>query len=241
MFAATPAYAAYTTNCNGPDVSPYTGVNNEHEYLELNSGSITGGYATVKYYPVKACTPINGLSSVSLVFPVTLQNPVCGAQIGYGAWYTTNYWLYTPVDDCVVEAITDWPAPISGHTYILGVTIDYSLCDGPKWTYTMHDFTAGGGTYLKCGSRSVASVQKIWSGFEVYDNGDQMGGSSNSVMIQDITFQLNNASWYYITNTNVIKNVGSGPYTGATRSYWHTTAQSISGHARLYSYTDNTR
>jgi hypothetical protein len=239
FISATPAYAAYTTNCNGPDTYPdYVGVNNEHEYIEVNTSNIVAGWATLTYYPLKACTPINGLSSVSMAFPVSLQNPVCGAQVGVGSWNTANYFIWTPVDNCVVEAITDgsWPTPVSGHIYTFGIDIEFNACPGPKWRYTMHDYTAGGPTYFKCGSRSVGSVTRLWSGFEVYDDGDQMGGSSNSVFMQDIIY-TNTVSSYYLTSTTVIKNVGDPR--GIARSYWHTTAQTISGHARIYSYTSN--
>lgn len=227
-FGAGQAFAAYYVTCTNDN-------NNEHEYLAIDTTGVTAGYAQVTLRFTHSCTGSNVGSS--MVFPISLQGPVCGAQLGWGTIGSgaTNYWLYSHTDNCVVSNDTGWPAPVSGHRYELEIAANTGGCSG--WLYSMADLTTGSTTYTKCGTRNASSVTTMWSGFESYDSGDQLGGPGLAIIIDHIKY-AKSGTWYYFGNTLVHKNVGTP--SGWTKSYWHTTASlDGSGHSLIQSYTSS--
>ncbi len=221
-----------TGQANAAYYKPCTEFNNEHEYVQKSTSNIKGARALSLYlHNTHTCGSAGG----SFMFPANIQGPgMCAAQLGWGALgnQSGNSWYYTHTDaDCVVYNDTGWPAPVDGHLYRVSIYIDTGVCGG--WTYEMKDLTAGG-TNQKCGTRNVASGNLMWSGAEVYDDGDQMGGAGTNIDITGIQYRAG-STWNYFTTSTVVKNVG-----GHTHSWWVTTAElDGGGHTILHSRTLN--
>lgn len=230
--AGTAAALSYYTSCFGFE-------NPEHEYLvkDTVSGQISAASAaTANLRSVHACTWTLGQPGRSYVFPLNLEGGGAGriiAQVGWGNLSEGSglHWYLTPNDNSSnVFTPSSWPAPVAGHSYTFNMTAD--ICNGTgHWFYSVRDVTISA-TYTYCGIRQASWPTKIWTGCEVDNDGDQMGGAGVDAVIDNIQYK-NGASWVYITTTTVNKNIGS------TNPYWVTTANhDPDGHSRIYCHTN---
>src|SRR5262249_44986274 len=108
-------------------------------------------------------------------------------------------------------------------------------CVGMQWLYQMYDDTLGTGPYKKCGTRSVGSGTNVWSGFEVRDSNDQMGGAGIDASMNRMSFKYD-GNWLNLSDTTVYTGVGDP--SGWTQTYWVTTSSLNFGFALIKSHTN---
>jgi hypothetical protein len=223
------AAAAYYNACA-------VGSNNEHEYLDrTTSAYLVEAVADVSYLRVPhACT---GSGGRSWVLPINLQGGSlsrCAAQVGWGSLSEAippKFYLTPNDNSCSLYTPTSWPAPILGHTYHFHVNAD--ACNGTgHWLYSVTD---GPSTYTYCGVRQTIFPAELWSGFEVWNSADQMGGPGINQTTSDIAFRISSSgSFTYLTSSTVYKSLGT------PKTYWVTVGSiDPDGHALISSQTTN--
>lgn len=226
--AAAPVVASsYTYSCDA-------GANNEHEYLTKDpSGSeFIYGRAQVDYLrDVDTC----GAGGSSFVLPVNLDGGML-AQFGYGRIGNGSLlWLWTAnVHSSPLGVLSEFPAsfsPTVGHRYIFHIA--YRWEEG-TWKFTVQDVDTGGSASAYDYTTTYVSSDFMWSGFEVWDDGDQMGGAGNNVYITNIGYTLDGGS-----GTSYFGSADDALYKlfGDEKWYWSTYADTTSGRAWVRSNT----
>ena len=213
--------------------------NNEHEFVNQNSFNLRAGSATTTIVQLHTCTTAPS-HQPSFVLPVNLQGPgFYTAQIGYDAQSGgTMHFVYTPLDtNGDMQPFPGAPSPVIGRSYTFGIydSAFFAGCSGTKWIYTLDD-NATGKRWTACGTRSAPNAESMWSGFEVYDSNDQMGGNSTTgyAIIKDIQY-ANQYNWYWFTTTTLVRNCCDG--TSFHEPWWQTSAYLYSGRTRVAAYT----
>jgi hypothetical protein len=205
------AFAAYYIGC-------FQTSNNYHGYVQRTNVLATSAFATVTYLRnVHQCNYFGGLEGDSFVLPVNVQ--MVGSsfvQLGWNQGHvaTTNRFVFTPSDTSggVMTGSAAFPTPTVGHSYTF--TIARTTCLGAaSWLYTVRDNTTAT-SYSACGSRvaNQFSGAQLWSGYEVWDDGDQFGGAGIDINISNIGFN-NGGADTYISSTTTYS-------TGTGHSYW---------------------
>jgi hypothetical protein len=229
------ALAAYTKACSGTNVPGST----YRSFLDQLGITTIDAVASVPYLrDTGICTGTNGQS---WDLPVNLQESgnsgLCAVQVGWGraTGDTGLHWYKTQRDDnCALSETTTWPAPVVGHSYTLRIA--QRQCGEPPldWEYDMTDITTGV-LHTWCGSRySTGSANEIWSGYEVHDDSDQLGGAGTAQTIASIGHaSCVGCSYTYLTNTTL-------HVIGTTESYWHTsTGHDPDGDSKIMGYTSS--
>jgi len=236
-FGSGQALAAYYNTCSSG------ATDNQHSYLDKTSISVHYAVAEVPNLKlVHTCSGSPGGSS--WVLPINIQGNGMFMQVGYGQVGTggsaTNHWYWTNNDRSggQLSAIS-WPDPVAGHDYYFKVYDNNSsrCLAGGFWVFELYDLTTGWNSY-GCASRySGLGGTELWSGFEVWNSNDQMGGAGSAQYITDIGYSPTGATYTYFTSTTVYQGC-CVPY--AWHSYWHSAANlDAYNHARIYAYTGN--
>jgi len=175
---ATPVFAGYNVGCIGTTLDQ----NNEHAFVSRDS-TFAGarGEENVGYY--LACTGPNDIG-MSLDVLATLQgSTVTGggnlAQcfVGNVTNEGTHFW-YTPNNDGHLAIFPNEPRRQRGDhvTCTINAYIDGS--NNWKWKYVITDETNGASATGY--SPRVGFAKSVWWGFEVDNDGDELGGQTSS-------------------------------------------------------------
>jgi hypothetical protein len=120
------------------------------------------------------------------------------------------------------------------HSYTFTITATTCVGDA-SWLYTIRDNTLAR-SYSACGSRNVNYFASawLWSGFEVWDSGDQFGGAGVDINISSIGSY--NGSNVYLATTSTV-----GCCSPAFKeSYWIQSATlDPDGHTVMHGRTNN--
>jgi hypothetical protein len=228
---ATSALAVYVDLCAAP-------ADNQHATLDkpnITNGVLDAVADIVYLRTTRACIGNASVVGQSYVWPISLQDGSC-EQLGWGMtnWVSTRWYLTTSdTSGCVVSAPGSFPNPVVGHSYHLRIYATTCL-GSPGWMYQVTDNTAGG-SYAYCGSRNGTKPGHLWSGFEVWNINDQMGGAGVSQYIHDIGYSSTvGGAKTYLTTTTVSK----GCCNAVWMPYWHASAQlDPDGHSIIGAYT----
>jgi hypothetical protein len=226
--AVTPAEAFFYKNCILPQ-------DNYHAFQWWQGGSQYDKFTAEIVYtrPTHTCAPFDG-SGASLVLPVNLQQSTSGdgsafVQLGYGRLSISDtadsfVWTGTPdvTGGTLIEAA--WAeTPAVGHGYEL--TAEYMPAG--FWRYTVHDLTDGSFNYGS-GVYTTRSYGKyLWSGFEVENANDQLGGAGIYITINNMRFQVKGENLDRWLQQDFFAS------TGTRYSYW-TVAHGTDGNGRAY-------
>ena len=187
------ALAAFTKPC-------YSGVNNFHAYIDKTHSGLEINYmrAEVVYLrDPKTCTPNGNGTGSSFVLPVNIQgsgaNPSAFVQLGFGRINGGPLgWVYTANEASggvlVYATSSQASPPVVGHKYRFEVFYAGDVIN--KWAYEVTDLGGSGGGAWYGDTSSLDWGYKVWSGFEVYDSGDQLGGDGIWSTVNNIGYQV---------------------------------------------------
>jgi hypothetical protein len=238
---ATPASAYFVAGCH-PLEQAGKPENNWHAYLATHpTGQIDYMRAQIDYLrDVAVCTGDN--IGKSWVLPVNIQGSDVLVQFGYGRSATTSggalRWFYTPDASSSPLGIMTVPAalpnPVVGHRYVLYIA--FRSGEGNRWKFTLDDVTTGGRySFYATAGNHVESGNEAWSGFEVYNTNDQLGGATDNTYITNIGFSGPNIDFMYFNS--YLAHVHE--CCGTDQPYWYSSSDAPSGRAWIRAHTND--
>lgn len=202
LAAPASAYANYSSACVGTSPTPPT-ENNYHWYIYRN------GYTTYDYvqsvYTIKtpaACLPGNYGVGQSMAIMGTIENTSVGldAQCGFGAitGRGDGYW-YTQYSNGAWE-------PFAGNVrHNVGDVVRckvWATGDG-HWDYQVYNDSSNQTSAIVQSPRPGVYGNIVWYGFEINDDGDQLGSQSNqgpyAASIEYPAYMFAGSALWYLT------------------------------------------
>jgi hypothetical protein len=232
--------AVYYDDCSDP-------YNNYHAYLFKEGIPYRIDYMRATIEVTRTIFPCQGnlftAQGKSMVLPVNIEPGALGSdgafvQLGYLATTMDRSirWVYTKSETSggvVVKAPSHVPDPVPGRSYTLWAYYD---AGADKWRYIVYDNYLDQ-EYSWYGDTATRTAgMRMWSGFEVYNNHDTLGGANYTVKLTNIGYQIagsGSTEWWGSANDDV------NQCCGTRRSYWNYSSGTTNGRAWMSAYTEN--